>query len=94
MSSGSQLAGLESRLNSIDRKLSILVKGNKPANINEFISPHTIIILIVIAIITAIWSIILIKKWELEEKNYHITILLSIIAIVIIYLMARHINSD
>lgn len=88
------LASLELKLNSLTSKMNVLVKNGKPANINEFISIHTIAILIIIAIVTGIWVIIIIKKFELEDKNYWITVAISVVGLIAIYLLARQINKD
>lgn len=83
-------------LEEINRKLDALVnEQGKPKNINEFISWHTIIILVIIGIVTAIWSDLIMKKFGLKEgKNMGVTVVISIVGIVAVILLALSINAE
>lgn len=79
----------ERRLEELDEKVDILIDEARLV-----MSPMVIIVLIVIAVIGGIWSEMLLKRYRLLEREGHGTLLLfSIIAIVVIVLLARHVNT-
>lgn len=80
-------------LNEINEKLESLVENGRP-QFHEFLSVKLVVVLIIIGIITAIWSDLLMKRFQLKEgKNPVLLVILSIISVVAILLIMQRINS-
>jgi len=80
---------LERRIKELDEKVDVLV-----GEAEKTMSPYVVIILVVIAVVCGLWSELLLKKFKLLEKEGQATMLLfSVVAVVVMVLLARKINT-
>ena len=84
---------LERRLDEIDEKLEALVEDGRPQP-HEFISVKLLVILLIVGVVTAIWSDLLMKRFHLKEgKNPALILAISVVSIIVILVLMKRINT-